>query len=304
MGVKSKIVSLQEDQIYWNIMVYGDSGIGKTVLAGSDDRVLFIAPEDSGTLSAKRHGSKADKWPVKSWNDLLEAYEYLYEQIEENGKLEYDWVVIDSLTEMQYMAMQHILKQVVEENPNRDPDVPAIQDWQRYYIIFEKMVRAFNDLDTNVLFTALSRKVEDAEGEDFYVPDIQGKEYLLSLKIASLMTSYGHMRIVLTPKLDEEGNDTGKKVRTRRIYWEDNGVSRGKDRTRTLTPYTDNLTLKAIRQKIEGYVTPAKKAPAKKAAPAKAAVKTAPPKAEQKLQNPANKPDDAVDVTDSVPQHV
>jgi hypothetical protein len=137
------------------------------------------------------------------------------------------------------------------------------------------------------LFTALSRKVEDAEGEDFYVPDIQGKEYLLSLKIASLMTSYGHMRIVLTPKLDEEGNDTGKKLRTRRIYWEDNGVSRGKDRTRTLTPYTDNLTLKAIRQKIEGYVTPAKKAPAKKAAPAKAAAKTAPPKA----------------ATESVPQH-
>lgn len=248
-------------------MVYGDSGIGKTVLGGSDDRVLFIAPEDSGTLSAKRHGSKADKWPVKSWNDLLEAYEWCYEQIEENGKLPYDWVVIDSLTEMQYMAMQHILKQVIEDNPNRDPDVPAIQDWQRYYIIFEKMVRAFNDLNVNVLYTALSRKVEDAEGEDFYVPDIQGKEYLLSLKIASLMTSYGHMKIVLVTEKDADGNETGKKLRTRRIYWEDTGSSRGKDRTRTLAPRTDNLTLKAIRQKIEGYTPPAKKAPAKKAAP-------------------------------------
>jgi phage nucleotide-binding protein len=287
MAITSKIVSLQEDQIFWNIMVYGDSGIGKTVLAGSDDRVLFIAPEDSGTLSAKRHGSKADKWPVKNWNDLLEAYEYLYEQIEENGKLPYDWVVIDSLTEMQYMAMQHILKTVVEENASRDPDVPAIQDWQRYYIIFEKMIRAFNDLSVNVLFTALSRKVEDAEGEDFYVPDIQGKEYLLSLKVASLMTSFGHMKIVLNDQKDSEGKSTGKKIRVRRIHWEDTGTSRGKDRTRTLTPYTDNLTLKAIREKIEGYTPPVKKAPVKKAP-----VKAVPPK-----ENPANTPDDAVEVS-------
>jgi len=268
--VQSKIESLQDSVIFVNMLVYADSGTGKTVFAGSDDRVLFVAPEDSGTLSAKRHGSKADKWPVKSWNDLLEAYEYLYDEIEKNGKLPYDWVVIDSLTEMQYMAMQHILKQVVEENASRDPDVPAIQDWQRYYIIFEKMIRAFNDLGVNMLYTALARKVEDAEGEDFYTPDIQGKDYLLSQKVASLMTSYGHMKIDLKPQM-VDGEETGKKLRVRRIYWEDTGASRGKDRTRTLTPYTDNLTLKAIRSKIEGYETPVPaKRPVKKA-PAKAA---------------------------------
>ena len=298
MAVVSKIVSLQDSLIHTNIMVYGDSGIGKTVWAGSGNKVLFIAPEDSGTLSAKRHGSTADKWPVKSWNDLLEAYEYVYEQIE-NGEFPYETVVIDSLTEMQYMAMQHVLAQVVAENPNRDPDVPAIQDWQRYYIIFEKMVRAFNDLDVNVIYTALARKVEDADGEDFYVPDIQGKEYLLSPKIASLMTSYGHMKMELLPHKDSEGNETGKKVRTRRIYWEDTGTSRGKDRTRALTPYTDNLSLKGVQAKIDSYTPPPKKAAAKKAPAKKAATQAIPPG----TPNPANTPDTAADVEDSVPQH-
>lgn len=300
MAVASKIRPLQEDLIHVNIMVYADSGTGKTVFGGSDDRVLFIAPEDSGTISAKRHGSKADKWPVKSWNDLLEAYEYLYEQIEENGSLPYDWIVIDSLTEMQYMAMQHVLKMAVEDKPNRDPDVPEIQDWQRYYIVFEKMIRAFNDLQVNVLYTALARKVEDAEGEDFYVPDIQGKKYLLSLKVASLMTSFGHMLVELHPHKDAEGNDTGKKVRKRRIYWEDTGVSRGKDRTRALAPHTDGLTLKQVREKIEGYV-PAKKAVKK--APAKAPVKAASKPAEKpavKLQNPV-KNEEAADISDQIP---
>ena len=331
MAVASKIQKLSETTLYSNIMVYGDSGIGKTVFAGSDDKVLFIAPEDKsgGLLSAQRFGSKADRWPVESWNDLLEAYEYVYEQIE-SGDFPYQWLAIDSLTEMQKMAMDHTIAMAVADKPTHDPDIPEIQDWQKYYIIFEKMIRAFNDLDINVLYTALEKKVENAEGEDFYVPDIQGKDYLLAMKVASLMTSFGHMRIVLVPHKDGDGNETGKKIRTRRISWQDTGASRGKDRTRTLTPHTDNLTLKQIREKIEGWVAPepkkavAKKAPAK-AAPAKAAPakKTEPQansetdmgaavagaedrrsKAEaEKLANPVNKPDTAVDIEDSVPQH-
>ena len=299
MAIASKIVSLQDALTHTNIMVYGESGIGKTVWAGGGGKALFIAPEDSGTISAKRHGSKADKWPVKTWNDLLEAYGYCYEQIE-NGDFPYEVLVIDSLTEMQYMAMQHVLAQGVIDKPNKDPEVPEIQDWQRYYIIFEKMIRAFNDLDINVVYTALDRKVENAEGEDFYVPDIQGKEYLLSLKIASLMTSFGHMRMEFKPQLDDKGEETGRKVRVRRIYWESNGSSRGKDRTRTLAPFTDNLNLAKIYGLINGY-TPATP-PAKKAA-AKAPAKKAPAKAVAPKANPANKPDDAADIVDSVPQH-
>lgn len=321
MAVASKIQTLQDTTLYSNIMVYADSGIGKTVFAGSDDRVLFIAPEDKsgGLLSAKRFGSKAHRWPVESWNDLLEAYEYVYEQIEA-GDFPYDWLAIDSLTEMQAMAMTHVLKMACDDKPTHDPDVPEIQDWQRYYIIFEKMIRAFNDLNINVIYTALERKVENAEGEDFYVPDIQGKDYLLSLKVASLMTSFGRMKVILLAEKDGEGKETGKKIRTRRIYWQDTVTSRGKDRTRTLEPYTDNHSLKKIRERIDGWVPPAPKKAVAKKAPAKAAKKAEPqansvpedklakndgdPISSVPLDNQANKPDDAADAKDSVPQHV
>lgn len=251
MSIESKIKPLQDKLTYVNMLVYADSGAGKTVFGGSDDKVLFIAPEDSGLISAKRHGSSADAWQVRSWDDLLEAYEYLYDQIQENGHLDYKWLVIDSLTEMQAMAMTHVLKQAADDKPGKSLEVPEIQDWQRYYIIFEKMIRAFNDLDVNVLYTALSRKVEDAEGEDFYLPDIQGKDYLLALKIVSFMTSYGHMRVEVSKTKDAEGKV--RRVRHRRIYWEDTGSSRGKDRTRALAPHTDNLTLRDIREKIEKF---------------------------------------------------
>ena len=56
-----KIESASSDEPYSNLLIYADSGAGKTVFAGSDDRVLFLAPEDEGLLSAIRMGTKADK---------------------------------------------------------------------------------------------------------------------------------------------------------------------------------------------------------------------------------------------------
>jgi len=68
MGIEfpANIIDIQEEDEYVNILIYGDSGIGKTVFCGSDEGVLFVAPEDNGTLSAKRFGSTAKKWKVNT----------------------------------------------------------------------------------------------------------------------------------------------------------------------------------------------------------------------------------------------
>lgn len=285
MALKDHVVKLQDEVPHINMLVYGDSGIGKTVLAGSDDSVLFLAPEDNGTLSAIRMGSKADRYPIAKWDDLMQAYDDLYDLVEKGEPIPYKWLCIDSATEMQAMCMRYILKKVHAENPDRDPDIPAIQDWQRYYIMFEKMVRAFNDLPVNVLYTALARKVEDADGNEFMVPEIQGKDYGIAMKTVSYMTCYGYMmrdvaekEVPIDPK-QPEGEKKKIKVRQRVIFWEDNGVYRGKDRTMSLGAkmvLPPKNSLKFIREKIESSgKTPdapaeAPKAPVKKAAPAKA----------------------------------
>jgi AAA domain len=262
--VASKIVALADDAPSINLLVYGDSGAGKTVLAGSDRRVLFLAPEDSGTLSALRMGSKADKWPIRKWEDLIEVYEYCY-NIEENGEtLPYDWLAIDSITEMQYLARQYILQRTFQDKTNKgqDTEVPQIQDWQREYIILEKMVRAFNDLKVNTIYTALSRKETNADGEEFLVPDIQGKGYGLSMKLVALMTSYGYLKVEViekdVPDPTSENPEQKKvvRVRQRTVYWSDTGSIKGKDRTQALAPSTTGLSLQKIRQKIQGFQIP------------------------------------------------
>lgn len=249
-----QIIKLSDDVPFWNNLIYADSGAGKTVLAGSDRRVLFIAPEDSGTLSALRMGSNASKIKVKDWPDLIAAYEYLYDHPEILA--EFDVLAIDSVTEMQAMCMRYLLKMSRADKLQRDqdPDQPQLQEYGKLHILFEKMVRAFNDLPVNVLYTALARKVEDADHNEFLVPEIQGKDYGIAMKIVALMTSYGYLRveIVDVPDPTDENPNRTRQVKQRTIYWEDTGTIRGKDRTNALAPYTTNATLQQIRRAIKG----------------------------------------------------
>jgi hypothetical protein len=249
-----EIVDLADDIPKWNILVHADSGAGKTVFAGSDEGVLFIAPEDSGTLSALRMGSKAQKIRVRHWNDIRAAVEYL----EDNPDVlsDYNVLAVDSLTEMQKMCMSAILESSRAErlSKGQDPDTPQIQDYGKLHVLFENLVRRINELDVNVLYTALSRKVEDADHNEFLVPEISGKEYGVAMKIVALMTSYGHLRVELVevPAPTEEHPELTKMVKRRTIYWEDTGTIRAKDRTTRLAPFTVNAKLSQVRQAIDG----------------------------------------------------
>lgn len=319
-----------KDNLYRNFLIYADSGAGKTVFAasGKQGKVLFLAPEDAGLLSPLELGYSFDKILCPTWNQLVEAYEYLYDNPDKLAQ--YDWLVIDSLTKMQGVCMRAILD---EEKASRvakgqDPDQPQLQDYGKLYVLLEKLVLGFNDLPVNTLYTSLGRLAEDPNGDEFLVPMVGSnklKDYRVSMKIAAEMTSYGHFKVEVVDKTvkGEEGQDDRiVKIKQRVIFWEDSGVYRGKDRTTRLTPKTvlparnalawltevangairkDDVETRQAFAKAPvgkpptvdaGGVEKPKKAPAKKAAPQIA----------KGTPNPANKPDDAADIMDSVPQ--
>lgn len=232
-SLPSQIIDIQDEDEYVNLLIYADSGVGKTVFAGSDEGVLFIAPEDNGTLSAKRYGSDAKKWKINSWLDIVAAYEWLCEQ----DPIPFNWIVLDSLTEMQDMCMRQILDEAVEINPGRDPDVPQLQDWQPYFERFKRLVKGFNSLPCNVLYTALQQDEENEDGEKVVLPMLQGKGTQYAKKVASWMTSFGHMRVQRKKKgTDEEGNPVYEEYRI--IQWKASKTVMAKDRTRCLEPRT------------------------------------------------------------------
>lgn len=229
----SNIISLQEEDEYHNLLIYADSGVGKTVFAGSDDDVLFIAPEDNGTVSAKRFGSTAQKWKVNSWDDISAAYKWLLSL----ETIPFNWVVLDSLTEMQDMCMRKILNEGAEINPGRDPDVPQLQDWQPYFERFKRMVKSYNDLQVNMLYTALQMDEENEEGDKVVLPMMQGKGTQYAKKVASWMTSFGHMK-VQRKKTGEDESGASVYEEYRVIQWKASKQVMAKDRTRVLEPRT------------------------------------------------------------------
>lgn len=171
MSKAPAIIRLEDFTESINMCIYGDSGAGKTVFAGSAPNALFLAIE-AGTVSAKRQGSTADLWPISSWQDLVEAYDWLHANPDE-----YRWVIIDTVTQMQRLCMRGILDVAVSENKSRDPDIPALQDWNKYYNMFQRFIMGFNDLPVNVLYLAQPMKKDDDEGESLVMPEVNGPSH-------------------------------------------------------------------------------------------------------------------------------
>lgn len=209
------IIDLEDYTESKNILEYGDTGVGKTAQLGTlPGRVLLIATE-TGTVTIrrfmKRYGLKPGKvkvWPVHKWDDLVEAYKYLAERAGD-----WDWVAVDSATNMQQLALRAILNKAVVENPNRDEDIPAIQDHQKWQNMFKRFVTDFNELPVNVLWTATAMRREDQEGEDLTLPAIQGKDY----EIAAWVCAQMHVVAFYGKKVQGKGD---KAVLIRRLLFE------------------------------------------------------------------------------------
>lgn len=306
MATRPIVKKLKDDILFWNVMVYADPGAGKTVLAGSDLKVLYIATEIDGLMSAQTFGkgTNADRILIPDWETLINTYEWYDENQDELAQ--WDVIAIDSLTEMQYKAKDYVLRMGANEKlrKGRDPRKMEIQDYGEQHTLLEEMVRGFNDLPINVFYTATSKMVEGPDKETFLVPDLQGKkEYGIAMKVASLMTTYGYMRVEEheIPAPTEENPKAFKSVRRRVIYWEDSGTIRGKDRTNKLRPFTMNNTLQQIRLAIkgdrvrngEGFIVKKDSVEAKKTA------QVAPPKVVKVVSQPGENKDEAEEKKDA-----
>lgn len=269
------IIDMSDLDEILNVLVYGDSGIGKTVFSGGAG--LIIATE-KGVMSAKRQGSRAKIWPVKTFDDVRNAYAWLKDKCDD-GECPFDWIALDSLTELQQLMLRDILDTVVANNSERDLDIPALQDHQKWQNMFKRFVKLFNDLEVNCLYTATPLMAEDEEGNTFKLPDFSGKNYGIASWVCAQMTAVGYMKKI---RLKSPDSTEKKPVYTeaRRIIWQKTPEIFAKDRSDALGRFTTDKSLSEISAMMkvlpmpEPVATPEPpKAPAKrrKAAPAKRA---------------------------------
>lgn len=209
-----------------NWLIYAPSGFGKTVLAGTAPKALFLTVEAAGTESAKAMGSEADEWVIETWEALQEAYQWL----KEVGHREYEWVIIDSITEMEELCWADQLESVGKEFEAR------IQDYGIVDRRIKKFVDKMNRLPINVLYTAqqAAMEMEDEDGDDItkVLPALGRAKngWPLSNLICGKVTLIG----LLTVRKDDEGEEY------RRLWVHGGERWTAKDRHDTFGPYVDN----------------------------------------------------------------
>jgi hypothetical protein len=163
--------SLQDFNESKNVLLYGDSGIGKTAAAGGiatkDRRAIFMSTE-KGVVSAKRTGSVAGLYRAMDWDHVEASLDKADEVLGEN-----DWLIADSISRMQHLALLWILREE-HEGRGADIDTMQIQHYSKWWNMYKRFIDRMIDAKYNCLMVATAMHLEDVEGEPIIVPALIG----------------------------------------------------------------------------------------------------------------------------------
>jgi phage nucleotide-binding protein len=227
------------EQVEWlNVLIYGEPGAGKTWLAGTaedDERtspVLFLDIEGGITTIRNRQGIDVPP-PLRAIKDIEILYDKLYHSIDDDGRLYYKTIVIDSLSELADVDMKSIMAEAWSRNPDKvDIDVPSQREWGKARSHMRKIVRAFRDLPTNVIFTSQVATLQDEGQPTKYFPGFAGK---LRTELPGFMDVVGY----LYPEVRGDEVTRWLQVQgSRRVV--------AKDRTSALGSILENTTIPEI----------------------------------------------------------
>jgi len=185
--------SLSEHQVSAGrvVLIHGDTGAGKTVLAiHKAPRPILVLDCDTGLDSV--YGTvdsdnidvwgPADDGTELSWEDMDEFRNYL---IAGEWDKDYKVVVVDNVTAGQKPVITSCIEESMnrmdlEKRKQRDSDVPSQQDWGKIYRRLDRWVRDVKSIKrkgVHVIFTSGTREWLDEEaGYTKMMPDLEGRE--------------------------------------------------------------------------------------------------------------------------------
>lgn len=191
------------------ILVYGQSGAGKTTLIKTLPKPIVLSAE-GGLLSIA--DADVPFIEIGSIADLHEAYQWL---LTDEGQ-QFKSVALDSISEIGEVVLNH------EKKVNKDPRAAygAMQEQ------IADLIRAFRDLpNRHVLFIAKLEKTQDEMGRILYAPSMPGN------KTGQSLPYFFDEVLALRVEKDAEG------ITQRALMCDSDGLWQAKDRSGKLSAW-------------------------------------------------------------------
>ena len=202
------------------ILVFGASGAGKTTLCATAPGKTLIISMEAGLLSIKDKDN-VTAIEVKEASEIEEIAQLL-----ESGKLDYDTVCLDSVTEMSEILLAS------EKARSKDPR----RAYGEVIEVMTRTMRRFRDLKIHVIFVAKEDKIRDEQtGVFHHQPMMVGAK--LPVQIPYFFDE------VLALRTFTEENEEGKKIINRWLQTTIGDNYTAKDRSGKLETFEEpNLT--------------------------------------------------------------
>jgi len=184
----------QLDTVWTHWFFYGDTGSGKTEMAHTFPRPLFLAPSNEGSIVTLRGRNQPyieitgmSKKPLKdgsgSMNGALDAIERMYRADPDN--FPYDTIVIESIS--------HYGDLVIDELTDGGAGQMSQNLWGTFGAHLKSIQTRLRTMDVHVVFNALA-KTESSEDRKklFGGPYIQGQS---ADKLPSACDVYGYVEL-------------------------------------------------------------------------------------------------------------
>src|SRR5688500_3478078 len=196
---EAELIRLDQGQSeHVNLLFYGDSNAGKTVLSGTCPEKTFWLVCEPGFKAAVRSRAKrgepphkgarrisdsATAWAAVEWLEHRKRYERL------------DWIVLDGLSTMQDRFRLAYAAEAFDINPEKRahrnlPDRPDYFNTQNF---LKSWIPRLVDMPVNFIITAHAYRTDKTEDGDLLVfPGIQGKVTETANAISGLMDATGY----------------------------------------------------------------------------------------------------------------
>ena len=178
-----------------NALIYGQSGAGKTTLAGTLKGKTIIISLESGLLSLR--SKDVDYIEIKGEGGVSKIAK-IKEALNFVSKSDYVNVYIDSLTEIAQCFVEYAKHEYPE-------DRQTMKMWGRYSELITAFIKYCRDMDKNVFFTALEKTTQDDVGRRFCLPELPGSiatkcpaYFDLVFNLRVIKTDEKELRVLLT----------------------------------------------------------------------------------------------------------